>query len=353
MATPHHMIDEIREQPKAVSDTLKACVDEAKSVVQRQDVEKMSMVYFTGSGTSYHACLAANYALSSLTQMFGSTLPASEFPKWIRQARANETMLVAISQSGESSDILAAAHAAMKSGIHLVAVTNTPKSTLANLSEFNIISRAGEERAVTATKSFTATLTAAYLLMLELARRTIADKYRKMMAELLTLPTQMEQTIALCEKPVMELASRLKEKEFFFLLGSGSNYPTALEGALKLKEACDLHAEGFATREFLHGPIRLVDQNTPVLIIESEREAKETGLLSESFLKFGAPTIEISPRNGQAPRDGVVRLEVAAGVSEVFSTPVNIIPLQIYAYYSALVRNLNPDHPEKLTKVVG
>jgi glucosamine--fructose-6-phosphate aminotransferase (isomerizing) len=346
------MIKEIYEQPKSVGETLSACLDKAKKIVQRLDAQKIGMVYFTGSGTSYHACLAANYALSTLTRIFGSSLPASEFPSWVKQARSTETILIAISQSGESSDIITAANSAIRSGIRVICITNTPQSALANLSDLSLVSKAGEEKAVTATKSFSATLAAAYALVLELALPRLSNHYQELVMDIMRIPSQIEQTIGLCESTVRALALELKEKEFFFLLGSGSNYPTALEGALKMKESCNLHAEGFATREFLHGPIQLVDERTPVLILKSDEDAQEANRLAERFIRFGAPTIVISPKSKETSRAGILTLEVAAGTPEVFSTLVHVIPLQLCAYYSALARNLNPDRPEKLQKVV-
>jgi glucosamine--fructose-6-phosphate aminotransferase (isomerizing) len=346
------MIKEIYDQPRAVADTLNAGFEDAKYIVRELSSRNVSMVYFAGSGTSYHACLAANYALSTLTRIFGTSLPASEFPAWVRQSRPEQTILVAISQSGESADVIAAAEAASASGIRVIGVTNTPESTMAKLTEFSLVSKAGEEKAVTATKSFTATLGAAYALVLELAQPSLGSNYTELATELMSIPHKMSETIELCQDTVRALADEMKEKEFFFLLGSGSNYPTALEGALKLKESCNLHAEGFASREFLHGPMQLVDDQTPVLILQDGAEASEAEHLAESFMRFGAPTIMIRPKNEQQAQAGFRILEVALGTHQVFLPLVYVIPLQLYAYYSSTARNLNPDQPGKLRKVV-
>ncbi len=346
------MITEIHAQPKAVAETLKSSVDEANAIVHQLNPDKLRMIYFTGSGTSYHACLAANYALSSLTRIFGSCLPASEFRTWVRHVRPEETLVVAVSQSGESSDILAAAESAHTSGIRVVSITNTPGSALAKLSDFNLLSRAGEEKAVTATKSFTGTLAAAYAMVLQLALPKRMDDYQKAVSDLRGVPAKIDETIQLCEHGVEVLAQQLKEKMVFFLLGSGSNYAAGMEGALKLKEACDVYAEGFATREFLHGPIQLVNERTAVIILQSDPDDLETLSLSEGFRRFGASTIVISSRSKQPLSGEGLKLEVAAGIPEAFSTLVNVVPLQLYSYYSALARNLNPDRPVKLTKVV-
>ena len=348
------MIGEIYEQPKALAETLSESLSEARRIVEQLDLQNLGMVYFTGSGTSYHACLAAYYALSSLTRIFASSLPASEFPSWVRQAQRMENVLVAISQSGESSDVMAAVDSATHSGMRVVGVTNTPQSSLAKSTGFHMISRAGPEKAVTATKSFTATLAATYAFVLELARASGAEsqRYEELSSELRKIPRQVEETLRLCDSRASSLASELKEKEFVFLLGSGPNYSTALEGALKLKESCNLYAEGFATREFLHGPTQLVDYRTPVFIIRSQGEAEQAFYLAESFRRFGAPTVIVAGKNEAALPTGVMNLEVAPDVAEVFSPLIYVIPLQLHAYYSSVIRGLNPDRPEKLKKVV-
>lgn len=142
----HHMIREIYEQPKGLAETLAVCFRDARRIVEQLHSEKIGMVYFTGSGTSYHACLAANYALAGLTKIFTSSLPASEFPSWVRQMQREETILVAVSQSGESVDVNTAVKTALETGMRVVAVTNTPGSTLAKSSELRMVSKAGKRR---------------------------------------------------------------------------------------------------------------------------------------------------------------------------------------------------------------
>lgn len=352
--SPHHMIREIYEQPKGMAETLAVCFHDARRIVEQLHAEKIGMVYFTGSGTSYHACLAANYALAGLTKIFTSSLPASEFPSWVRQMQREQTILIAISQSGESVDVNTAVKTAVDSDMRIVAVTNTPESTLAKSTELRMVSKAGEEKAVTATKSFTATLAAAYALVLELARASGISPhiYDNLAAGLKKAPDQVRQTLALCDAKTRALSAEFKEKEFFFILGSGPNYATALEGALKLKESCNLYAEGFASREFLHGPMQLVDLRTPVFILESPGETEQARRLTQSFQRFGAPTVLIRQTDEQSPSKDIGSVEVSTNSAEIFSPLSYVVPLQLYAYYSSVIRGLNPDRPEKLKKVV-
>ena len=350
----HSMLREIREQPKAIADTLAESFRTAERIAHELHPQKTGMIYFTGSGTSYHACLAANYALSTLTGISATSLPASEFPSWVSRTTRAENVLIAISQSGESADVMAAVNSATASGMQVVAVTNSPGSTLIRATNLSMVAKAGEEEAVTATKSFTATLAATYALVIELARDAGAmpQDPETLTTALRNTSSQVKETLALCSDTSRALALKFKDKEFFFMLGSGPNYSTALEGALKLKESCNLYSEGFATREFLHGPMQLADSGTPVFILQGQGETEQVHDLGGSFLRFGAPTTVIRRKGEGALEDNLPAIEVASDVAEVFSPLIYVVPLQLCAYYSSVIRGLNPDRPEKLTKVV-
>jgi glucosamine--fructose-6-phosphate aminotransferase (isomerizing) len=235
-----------------------------------------------------------------------------------------------------------------------VAVTNSEGSSLANEAEFQLLAKAGEEKAVTATKSFTATLAAAYVFVLELARALVPESASndRLERSLRNAHDQMQLTIGLGEDHAKALSSRFADKQLYFILGSGPNFSSALEGALKLKETCNLYAEGFATREFLHGPMQLVDSRTPVLLLEGSQEGEQVAQLAKSFLKFGAPTVVIKRKTAATGAEGLDTIDVAPDIEDVFSPLVYVIPLQLYAFYTALEKGLNPDSPVKLTKVV-
>ena len=350
----YNMLREIHEQPGAVASTLLDGINQARKIAQELAASKLSMVYFTGSGTSYHACLAANYAMSTLTRISSTSIAASEFSSWVRDSGRTGTAVVAVSQSGESVDVLAAVKSAANAGMRTVGITNSPVSSLSGRTEFQLCAKAGEEKAVTATKSFTATLALAYAFVLGLARSVAPDSATngRLESGLKQAASEIQRTISLTENSVKALASKLSERELYFILGSGSNFPTALEGALKLKESCNLFAEGFATREFLHGPMQLVDSRTPVFLLQGAQESERVGQLAKSFLKFGAPTVIIKRKSTDTQPDGVEAFEVAPEIEDIFSPLVYVVPLQLYAFYTALGRGLNPDSPVKLTKVV-
>ena len=348
------MLTEIHQQPEVVAATLAEGFRQGQKIVGELDPSNLSMVYFTGSGTSYHACLAANYALSTLTSIASTSLPASEFSSWVKDSERVGTAVVAISQSGESVDVLAAVRSASAAGMHTIGVTNSPGSTLTKQTDSYLLSAGGEEKAVTATKSFTGTLAVAYALVLEIANAVVSDSpgLRGLREGLSRAPDQIQRTITLTEDNVKSLSSKLAEKQLCFILGSGPNFPSALEGALKLKESCNIFAEGFATREFLHGPMQLVDWRTPVFLLQGTGESDQLAQLAKSFLKFGAPTVMIKRESKDTPPSGVDTVDVAADVEDIFSPLVYVVPLQLYSFYTALARGLNPDSPLKLTKVV-
>jgi glucosamine--fructose-6-phosphate aminotransferase (isomerizing) len=351
----HMMIKEIFEEPKVTTAFLAEGVKQIQEISDAIGSKRHEMVYITGSGTSYHAGLAAQYAFSTLTRFITSLIPASEFPSWVPSKPTRRSLLIAISQSGESSDILAAATVALEKDMDVLAITNTQDSSLMKMSQYTLLTRAGEELAVTATKSYIAQLMALFLLSVEFAEAegTRATDTRQLRQQLFRAPRVIAETMNSLNDNVRQLAREYRRQNFFFLLGSGPNYATALEGALKLKEACNIFAEGFASREFLHGPIQLVSKNTSLFFILNEDQL--TSAISEirSVRAFDASVLSIFGRKDeQLEAVSNELICVPEGFPKVFSSMIYIIPLQLFAYHSSVARGLNPDKPEKLTKVV-
>jgi glucosamine--fructose-6-phosphate aminotransferase (isomerizing) len=348
------MIKEIFEEPQVTESFLGQGFKQARKIAQTIISEKYEMVYITGSGTSYHAGLAAQYAISTLTRFNTSLIPASELPSWI-PSNPKKSLLIAVSQSGESSDVLAAAKAAQEKNIDILAVTNTLNSPLMRMSQYTLLTRAGKELAVTATKSHTAQLIALFSLASTLAEYEqfrSADAAR-LVQWLFKSPEVISETISSVKDQARQLAHEYSHRNFFFLLGSGPNYATALEGALKLKEACNIFAEGFASREFLHGPIQLADKRTSLFFIFTKDQIESAVREIRSVRAFDASVISISEKTDkQLEKASNELICVPTGFPKVFSSMIYIIPLQLFAYYSSVARGLNPDKPNKLTKVV-
>jgi glucosamine--fructose-6-phosphate aminotransferase (isomerizing) len=349
------MIKEIREEPQVIENFLIEGSKQVQEVADAIRSEQYEMIYMTGSGTSYHAGVAAQYAFSTLTGLITSLIPASEFPLWVPSNPARKSLVIAVSQSGESSDVLAAAKAALDKDMNVLAITNTPNSTLMKMSQYAVLTRAGKELAVTATKSHVAQLTALFLLSLDLATAQAIKEtnFGNLRQKLFRAPKMIAKTLDCTDSQMQRLANKYRDQNFFFLLGSGPNYATALEGALKLKEACNIFAEGFAIREFLHGPMQLVDKKTTLFYILTKDQLN--GSLSEinRMRSFGASVLTISETMDKRSMDASSELVcVPPGFPTVFSSVTYIVPLQLFAYYSSVARGLNPDKPEKLTKVV-
>ncbi|MBS7607049.1 MAG: SIS domain-containing protein [Candidatus Bathyarchaeia archaeon] len=352
------MIKEILEEPEVIRKTIVEEKENIRRIASLLRAENYEMTYITGSGTSYHAGLASQYALSSLTDMIVSAIPASEFNRWVPQSLPRKTLLIAISQSGESTDIINAAKAALRRKMSVLAVTNTPGSTLASLADYTIFPRSGREVAVPATKTYVAQLVTIFMLALEIAslKEEHSADIENLRRSLFDVPELIEDIFRSSSGIIRETAKKYKDENLMFILGSGPNYATALEAALKLKETCMVFAEGFATREFLHGPVRLVDERTLVIMICPSDEIDDYINLSSSFKGFGANIISIMEES-ESSRKSLASIfddvfYVPPGLPKIFSPIIFVVPIQMFAYYLSIFRGLNPDMPEKLTKVV-
>ena len=340
----HYMIREIREGPEALRRTLDALAREVEGVRDLLESREIRRGFVIGSGTSYHASLVLQYLVNKFANYRLVSVPASEFADWAPDKLKGEVVL-AFSQSGESTDVIVSVKMAKERGATVVGITNTPGSTLTKLSDAYLLTRAGEERAVTATKTYDAQLIASYVLALSLSERGEAiDELKEVIRAV--------ESVLKRESVIKELAEELKRAETMFVLGRGVNYPNALEASLKLKEAAMIHAEGFAVREFLHGPIQLVDETTPVLaLIPSRRTLEESRKTLDKLMGYKAPVVAVRAEGVDVGRYSAHEVEVPS-VEEEYSTLTVIKAVQMLAYYTAIARGLNPDKPTKLTKVV-
>ena len=351
---PHNMLREIFQQPETLRRTIEKNKDRVRSILEDISTPAIRRIYFVGSGTSYHAGLLGQLLVSKFTGVPSTAIPSSEFKSWTPNTFEDGTVVAAISQSGESVDTLEAAEAGKRKGALLLAIANNPGSSLVQLSDYSLIAGAGEEKAVTATKSYTAQLAIIYLLSIRLASLigVEGELLKGIEHSLYEVPSILEKTLDPMDSAALGLAERFKSFKVFFLLGSDLNYPTVLEGALKLKEACNLYAEGFATREFLHGPVQLVNEATGIFIIASYRWTRNLIKISEELKNYGAMITAISDRKDDSIRSVSHWLTPQIKMQESVSPIIYIVPLQLFAYHSSILRGLNPDKPEKLSKVV-
>ncbi len=350
MTMPLNMLKEIYQQPN----TLRNTIEENKDLITRlaKKFHLLNRIYYVGSGTSYHASLLGQLLLSKFCSIPVTAIPSSEFEYWTPSRFEKETLLIAISQSGESIDTLRAIKTGKSKGSSVLAITNSPGSTLSKESDYTIVTHAGKEKAITATKSYTAQLAIIYLLSFGIGDTVQSTLVTDAKSSLFALPSIIEHSMESMERRSKILAEKYKSFKFFFLLGSDLNYPTALEGALKLKEACNLYAEGFATREFLHGPVQLVNDNTCTLIFTSNTWDELVTHISQEIRKYGSRIIGFVKKSEISDAGVSDWMTSNIKVNSLVTPVIYIISIQLFAYYSSIFRGLNPDKPDKLHKVV-
>ncbi|CAN5644377.1 glutamine--fructose-6-phosphate transaminase (isomerizing) [soil metagenome] len=353
-----YMLKEIHEQPDALRSTLAGRLDADGSVDLSEismDLSGIERVVVVACGTAYHAGLLGKQAIERLARVPVEVAIASEY-RYSDPIGDENTLVVAISQSGETTDTLAAVETAQRFGARVLAVTNTRGSLITREAEVVLLTKAGPEIGVASTKTFLAQITVLQLLALELARvkGTLADEGLKEVGYGLRLaPEKVEQAIEVSEGRIEEALELFEDARCALFLGRGMLYPAALEGALKLKEISYLPAEGYPAGEMKHGPIALVDEHCPVVAMFGEGLLREKTLSNvEETVARGANVIAIAGEN-DAAAERVARL-----VLPVPETPpllealVACVPLQLLAYHVAKSRGLDVDKPRNLAKSV-
>ena len=361
---PYFMLKEIAEQPRAVADTLRGrlagdgqlLLDEVRLADQElRDVDK---VFIVACGSAFYAGLVAKYAIEHWVRLPCEVEIASEF-RYRDPVLDRQTLVVAISQSGETMDTLMAVRHAREQGARVLAICNTNGSTIPRESDGVLYTRAGPEVGVAATKTFLAQITATYLLALHLAQvrgTKFGDEIAAIVRELEATPALVEQVLDTVE-PVRALARTLVDAKAVLFLGRHVGYPVALEGALKLKELAYMHAEGFPAGELKHGPIALIEEGLPVVVIvpspraRDELHAKVVSNISEIRAR-GARTIVVA-EHGDDDVIGLADHLIRVPRTPVLFAPlVTVVPLQVFACELALARGLDVDQPRNLAKSV-
>ena len=349
----HFMLKEIYEQPKSIADTLIGRVEGLDpEITSGIDLKGISKVVIIACGTAYHAGLVGKYAIEKWAKVAVDVELASEY-RYREPAVDNTTLVIPISQSGETMDTLMALRYAKEHGARIFAVCNTNGSTIPRESDAVLYTHAGPEIAVASTKAFTAQLIAMYLLALHLGRvRGAIDKKTALQIgeELAMLPAKVEQVLETVE-PLRALTREFSTASSMLFLGRNVGYPTALEGALKLKELAYMHAEGFAGGELKHGPIALIDVGTPVIAVMPTSD-------SPLYEKMASNVQEVKARGAIVIAIGDVDLASASHniripTSHDFLQPVlAVVPLQVIAYEMAIARGNDVDQPRNLAKSV-
>jgi len=357
----HYMQKEIFEQPRAVADTLEARIGAHGVLPNIFGIDSDALLaatrglHIVACGTSYHAGLVAKYWIEEYARLPVSVEVASEY-RYRETVVPEGTLFVAISQSGETADTLAAMRESRRRGyLGTLAICNVPESSVVREADLKLMTRAGPEIGVASTKAFTTQLAGLALLALELARRNGLDddRYAALCAELQRLPRAIEEALRM-EPAIIELAGEFIHRQHALFLGRGVQYPVALEGALKLKEISYIHAEAYAAGELKHGPLALVDEHMPVVAVapngplldKLKSNLQEVRARGGRLIVFadGAAGMDDTAGNG-------VTLRVESG-GNFIAPAVFTVPLQLLAYHVAVLRGTDVDQPRNLAKSV-
>jgi len=356
----HFMLKEIFEQPETLRNAMRGRLLEEDGNVKlggvtlsREELLKIKNITITACGTSWHSALIGEYMLEELARIPVEVEYASEF-RYRNPVIGEDTLVIAISQSGETADTLAALREAKQRGARVMGIVNVVGSTIARESDFGIYLHAGPEIGVASTKAFTSQVVVLALFTILMARlRSMSIlQGRELVAALQRLPDQVEQVLELNEA-IRELARTYKDASNFLYLGRGLNFPSALEGALKLKEISYIHAEGYPAAEMKHGPIALIDENMPVVVI-APHDGTYSKIVSniEEVKARGGRVIAVVTEGNTELRDRVDHLITIPQTHEILTPVLAAVPLQLLAYHIAVLRGCNVDQPRNLAKSV-
>jgi glutamine---fructose-6-phosphate transaminase (isomerizing) len=337
----HFMIKEIEEQPHAIRQAL---IQDEKLIIQMaMEIKRAKQVIFVACGTSRHAALIGRYAFSKIGHIFSEVVMGSEFSYFTESIDKN-TIVIAISQSGETADVMDGVRQVKAKGAKVFSIVNVVSSSLARVSDRMLNMNCGPEIGVAATKSFTAQLCLLYQIAFAMDNRLyeVQDQLR-------TISTEIEIDLDYYSTFIPALANKMKDKKDFYFIARGVNFAVASEGALKLKEIAYVHAEGMASGELKHGTLALIEKETPVFAICPTDYTYSDSMANIMEAKArGAYVVGISDSKSMMFDDHIK----IPKTEEILYPLVTNIPLQIFAYYSALERGLDPDKPRNLAKSV-
>jgi glucosamine--fructose-6-phosphate aminotransferase (isomerizing) len=355
------MLKEIFEQPRALADTLAERLTSSRvldAALGPQAVEllpKVKGVHIVACGTSYHAGLIARYYIEEFARIPCNVEVASEY-RYRRPVVPADTLFIAISQSGETADTLAAMREARKMGyLATAAICNVPESSVVREADMTLMTRAGPEVGVASTKAFTTQLAALSLFGIALGRHNGVSEEEEAshVRQLAHVPIMVEHTLALAPR-IQELAKQFAKKEHALFLGRGPMFPVAMEGALKLKEISYIHAEAYAAGELKHGPLALVDEGMPVVAVAPNNALLEKlkSNLQEVRARGGKLFVFADPDSGFKSEPGIEVLLMPEHIEALQAPIVYSVPLQLLAYYVAILKGTDVDQPRNLAKSV-
>ncbi len=352
---PHFMIKEIHEQPQVLRNTLR--IQDHYLDLLSTFLDRANEVFFVACGTSYHACLAASYMFSKLAFLPTFPVYGSEFIEQCGKSVSIDTTMLAVSQSGETADTIAAVTCAQQRAATVLSLTNVIGSTMTRISRVYIGTQAGPEIGVAATKTFTSQLSVLAQLALKLSKKRgkiSQDEIDSLEESLRKLPDKVEVIVNTQEEKVKQIAKKYANAKVFFFLGRGISTATAYEARLKLMEIAYIPSIAFPAGESKHGPISLIENGFPVVFICPRDDTHKTIIGNIMEMKARGAHIIAVVEEDDADIKGLADdyIEVPKGIPSILSPIAYIVPLQLLAYYVALERGLNPDMPRNLAKSV-
>ena len=357
----HFMLKEIYEQPISIKNSMRGRIDAYKGIISlggirdyEQKIMNANRIIIVACGTSWHAGLVAEYLFEDFTRIPVEVEYASEFR--YRNPIINENdVVIAISQSGETADTLAAIKLAKEKGATIIGICNVVGSTISRETHCGSYTHAGPEIGVASTKAFTGQVTVLSLMALSIAQKkgTISEsKFRQLLIELDAIPHKVEQMLK-SDKQVRYIAEIFKDATNFLYLGRGYNFPVALEGALKLKEISYIHAEGYPAAEMKHGPIALIDEEMPIVVIATKHGNYEKVVSNIEEVKARSGKIIAIVTEGDTEVKAIADYVIEIPATEDALSPLlTSIPLQLLSYHIAVMRGCNVDQPRNLAKSV-
>lgn len=361
-AYPHFMLKEIYEQADSVRNAMRGRLLVEEGIIKMAGIWdnqtrflKAKRIIIVACGTSYHAGLVAEYMIEDFARIPVEVEYASEF-RYRNPIIKKNDIVIAISQSGETADTLAALKLAKEKGAFIFGINNVVGSSIARITDAGAYTHAGPEIGVASTKAFTAQLTILALIALKLGKKNgelSTERYRVLTRELARIPELLEKTLKDCEDKIEAIAEKYKDNKNAIYLGRGYNYPSALEGALKLKEISYIHAEGYPAAEMKHGPIALLDENMPVIVIATKSGHHEKVVSNIQEIK--ARSARVIAVVNQEDRQVIALADDCLFIPETaeeFSPILAAIPLQLLSYWMAIKLGRNVDQPRNLAKSV-
>jgi glucosamine--fructose-6-phosphate aminotransferase (isomerizing) len=359
---PHFMLKEIFEQPKSLRDSMRGRINADKNhlvlgglIEYQQKLINADRIIIVGCGTSWHAGLVGEYLFEEFARVPVEVEYASEF-RYRNPIIKEGDVVIAISQSGETADTLAAIELAKSKGAIIFGVCNVVGSSIPRITHAGAYIHAGPEIGVASTKAFTGQITvlAMMALIIGRAKGTITEsKFQELITELNGIPEKVEKILESTDKQIQYIAGEFKDAKNFLYLGRGYNFPVALEGALKLKEISYIHAEGYPAAEMKHGPIALIDEQMPVVFIAPKDSTYEkiVSNVQEIKARKGRIIAIVNEGDKEIKRLAEFTIEIPT-THEAFSPLLTVIPLQLLAYHIAVALGLNVDQPRNLAKSV-